>query len=130
MRKTCLGWAATVALAIVVVPAIHAASAKITAKALRTLATDGDRFGGCMVQLNRNVAVLAANLPEPVVLNCPGSWVTFSCSGRHTTKEAAARMFESAKMGFELDKTLILEVTDEKKHHGHCYARRIDVKKD
>lgn len=83
-----------------------------------------------MVQLNRNIAILAANLPEPVVLNCPGSWVTFSCSGVHTTKEAGARMFESAKMGFEQEKTLVLEVTDEKKHHGHCYARRIDVKKD
>ena len=130
MRKTCLGWAATVVLAIVVVPASHAALAKITAKAQRTLATDGGRFGGCMVQLNRNIAVLAANLPEPVVLNCPGSWVTFSCSGVHTTKEAGARMFESAKMGFEQEKTLILEVTDEKKHHGHCYVRRIDVKKN
>ncbi|MCY3814640.1 MAG: hypothetical protein OXH15_22910 [Gammaproteobacteria bacterium] len=130
MRKKCLRWAATAVLAVFVVPASHAATAKITAKALRTLATDGDRFGGCMVQLNRNVAVLAANLPDPVVLNCPGSWVTFSCSGIHTTKEASARMFDSAKMGFELDKPLILEVTDEKKHQGHCYVRRIDVKKD
>lgn len=108
----------------------YAASAKIEAKALRTLATDGERFGGCMIQLNRNLAALAAELPDPVVLNCPGSWVTFSCSGTHTTKDAAARMFDSAKMAFELEKTVVLEVTDEKKHHGHCYARRVDVKKN
>lgn len=109
--------------------ATYAASAKIEAKAVRTLATDGTRFGGCMVQLDRNLAVVAAELPDPVALNCPGAWVTFSCSGTHTTKDAAARMFDSAKMGFELGRTLVLEVTDERTHHGHCFARRVDVKR-
>ena len=116
--------------ALAIAATSHAVSAKIEAKAVRTLATDGARFGGCMVQLNRKVAVLAANLPEPIALDCPGHWVTFSCAGTHTTKDAALRMFESAKMGFELDKTLVLEVTDERKHNGHCYARRVDVKKN
>ena len=117
-------------LAATIATAGHAAAAKIEARVVRTLTTDGVRFGGCMVQLDRRIAVLAADLAQPVVLNCPGSWVTFSCSGTHTSKDAAERMFESAKSAFSLEKTIVLEVTDTKKHHGHCYAQRVDVKKN
>ena len=116
--------------AIAAATAGHAASAKIEAKVVRTLTTDGTRFGGCMVQLNHRIATLAAELRQPVMLECPGAWVTFSCSGTHTKVEAADRMFESAKMAFALDRTVVLEVTDAKKHHGHCYAHRVDVKKN
>ena len=39
-------------------------------------------------------------------------------------------MFESAQMAFALDRELMVEVTDEMKHNGHCYARRVDVLRD
>ena len=104
---------------------VHADAAleRIEAKATRTLTTGDGRFGGCMVQLDESLADAG--------LNCPNSnWVTFSCTGVHTSKDEGFRMFESAQMAFALDKTLVLEVDDSKKHNGHCYARRVDVKKN
>ena len=98
-----------------------AAIERIEAKAIRTLTTGDGRFGGCMVQLDQN--------PSDSGLNCT-SWVTFSCTGVHTSMDEGFRMFESAQMAFALDKTIVLEVDDGKKHNGHCYARRVDVKKN
>ena len=102
---------------------VHADAAveRIEAKAQRTLTTGDGRFGGCMVQVDQGLADAG--------LNCT-NWVTFSCTGVHTSKDEGFRMFESAQMAFALDKTIVLEVTDEKKHNGHCYARRVDVKKN
>ena len=102
---------------------VSAAVERIEAKAVRTLTTGDGRFGGCMVQLDEGLADAG--------LNCPNSnWVTFSCTGVHASKDDGFRMFESAQMAFALDKTLVLEVDDSKKHNGHCYARRVDVKKN
>ncbi len=102
---------------------VHAGAAveRIEAKAERTLTTGDGRFGGCMVQLDQSLSDKG--------LNCT-NWVTFSCTGVHTSKDEGFRMFESAQMAFALDKTLVLEVDDERKHNGHCYARRVDVKKN
>ena len=100
-----------------------AAVERIEGKAVRTLTTGDGRFGGCMVQLEKRLAEAG--------LNCPGNWVTFSCTGVHASKEEdGSRMFESAQLAFSLDKTIVVEVDDEKKHNGHCYARRVDVKKN
>ena len=57
----------------------HGAVERVEGKAVRTLTTGDGRFGGCMVQLNRRLAETG--------LSCPGNWVTFSCSGVHTSKE-------------------------------------------
>ena len=109
--------------ALLLAAPVHAVIATIEAKAIRTLTTGDGRFGGCMVQLDESLSDSG--------LNCPSSnWVTFSCTGEHTSKDEGFRMFESAQMAFALDKTIVLEVTDEKKHNGHCYARRVDVKKN
>ena len=108
---------------LVLLSAVHVSAAieRIEAKAIRTLTTGDGRFGGCMVQLDESLSDAG--------LNCT-NWVTFSCTGEHTSKDEGFRMFESAQMAFALDKTIVLEVTDEKKHNGHCYARRVDVKKN
>ena len=108
-------------LALLLAAGVHAAVATVEAKAIRTLTTGDGRFGGCMVQLDESLSDAG--------LNCT-NWVTFSCTGVHTSKDEGFRMFESAQMAFALDKTLVLEVNDEKKHNGHCYARRVDVKKN
>ena len=100
----------------------EAAVERVQGKAVRTLTTGDGRFGGCMAQLNKRLSDAG--------LNCPGNWVTFSCTGVHASKEDGSRMFESAQMAFSLDKTIVVEVDDEKKHNGHCYARRVDVKKN
>ena len=98
-----------------------AAVERVEGKAVRTLTTGDGRFGGCMVQLEESLTDAG--------LNCT-NWVTFSCTGVHTSKDEGFRMFESAQMAFALDKTIVLEVDDSKKHNGHCYARRVDVKKN
>ena len=110
-----------VSLCLLLVVSASAAVERVEAKAMRTLTTGDGRFGGCMVQLDRH--------PRDSGLACT-NWVTFSCSGVHTSKDEGFRMFESAQMAFALDKTMVLEVNDEKKHNGHCYARRVDVKKN
>ena len=102
--------------------AAHGAVERVQGKAVRTLTTGDGRFGGCMVQLNKRLADTG--------LNCPGNWVTFSCTGVHASKEDGSRMFGSAQMAFSLDRTIVVEVDDGKKHNGHCYARRVDVKKN
>lgn len=109
--------------ALVMLSAIHASAevARIEGKAVRTLTTGDGRFGGCMVQMDQRLADAG--------LDCT-KWVTFSCTGVHTSKDEGFRMFESAQMAFALDKTLVLEVRDDKKHNGHCYAQRVDVKKN
>lgn len=108
---------------LVLLSAVHTSAAveRVEAKAVRTLTTGDGRFGGCMVQLDQSLAEAG--------LSCT-NWVTFSCTGVHTSKDEGFRMFESAQMAFALDKTIVLEVNDEKKHNGHCYARRVDVKKN
>ena len=99
---------------LVLLSAVNAGAAveRIEAKVVRTLTAGDGRFGGCMVQLDESLADAG--------LNCT-NWVTFSCTGAHTSKEEASRMFESAQMAFSLDKTIVVEVNDEKKHNGHCY---------
>ena len=86
-----------------------------------TAGTKSGGWGGCMVQLD-------VNLKETVTgIDCHGSWVTFSCTGVHTTKSQGLLMFESAQLAFTLNKRVYLQVDDERKHGGHCFARRIDV---
>ena len=97
----------------------QATTVAVTANVVRTLVADQDRFGGCMAKLDQVLANSG--------LDCPGTWVSFSCSGTFTPKDIAYRMFDSAQMAFALGKLVSVQVDDTKKHNGHCYARRIDV---
>lgn len=88
----------------------------------RTLASEDDRFGGCMARLDKSAA------DEGLNVECPASpWVTFSCSGVHTSKSNALRMFDSAQMAFALGRTVRVELDDSRKHNSFCFVRRIDV---
>ena len=99
----------------------HAVTTSFMATVERTLVADEDRWGGCMVYTNVTLSDLG--------LDCRGRWVTFSCSGVHTTKDVAYRMFDSAQMAMALTKPVRLYVSDQKKHNDYCYANRIDVLK-
>lgn len=68
----------------------------------------------------------AARLP----CNCPAKWVTFSCSGVHTSKSNALRMYDSAQLAFVTGRTVQLWVDDTRNHNGHCFVSRIDVEAD
>jgi hypothetical protein len=104
---------------VVLSPFSQAATASFQATVERTLVADADRWGGCMARTNVTLADLG--------VDCYSRWVTFSCSGVHTTKDVAYRMFDSAQMAMALDKQVWLSVTDQKKHNGYCFANRIDV---
>ena len=98
-----------------------AAVASFQATVTRTLATAGDSFGGCMVALSVS--------PSDEGLMCPvdKKWVTFSCSGTHTSKANALRMLDAAQLAFVTGRSVQIWVNDAKTHNGYCFVERIDV---
>lgn len=90
-----------------------------------TLVENQGNLGGCMVHLEDSPATSA----ELTGLRCPTdrNWVTFSCTGVHTNKVNAERMFDSALMAFALNRRVKVYVDDEKKHGRYCYVFRLDV---
>ena len=102
---------------------VQAATEQVVAEVRRTLAVADDNFGGCMVALSVS--------PSDKGLDCPTSkWVTFSCSGVHTSKSNALRMYDSALLAFATGRTVRVWVDDTRKHNGHCFVSRIDVDAD
>lgn len=99
------------------VPAFGAA-ALITSTVERTL-SDTENFGGCM-------ALLAAPIAS-VGLDCPGTWVSFSCTGDFAPKEAALRNFDAAQIAMLTGSSVRIAVYDDKKHNGNCFGRRIEI---
>ena len=99
--------------------AAAATTENFTAKITRTLASEENVFGGCMVLLNKS--------PVSEGLDCFSSWVTFSCTGEHLNKSSALRMFDSAQMAFLMDRTVRVYVDDTRKHNRRCLVTRIDV---
>ena len=99
--------------------ALHADVVSITAKVTRTMVVADNRWGGCAAQLS--VAPADEGLP-----NC-GKWVTFSCTGVHTSKSRALVMFDQAQMAFALDRRVRVFVDDAKTHNGICFVDRIEL---
>ena len=96
-----------------------AASAFVTANVTRVLMSGDERWGGCMALLSVNVQ---AHLPS-----CGPSWVSFSCTGDFADKVQAYRMVDQAQLALTSGKQVTVQVHDDKKHNGYCYASRIDV---
>jgi len=99
----------------------QATTESIDTSITRTLAAADGAFGGCMAALD--VA------PSDSGLDCPAGnkWVTFSCSGEHTTRSDALRMYDSAQMAFITGRKVRVWVDDTRKHNGFCFVTRIDV---
>jgi len=106
-------------LALLSSPVANADTAMISAKVKRVLLTGNGQYGGCMVLLTTSVN---ASLP-----NCPGSWVSLSCTGDFSPKDSAYRMLDVAQMAKALNSTIYVFVDDTKKHNGYCYSNRIDI---
>ena len=119
-KKVCQVGLALLFLAALALP-LQAATMELKAVTIeRTLTTTDEKFGGCMVWLSVS--------PTDEGLSCGnGNWVTFSCSGEHTSKSSALRMFDSAQMAFVMGRTVSVTVDDEKKHDSRCFVSRIDV---
>ena len=58
-------------------------------------------------------------------LDCPGRWVTLSCTGEHARHEDARRMFDQMRDAFAREAPVEVRVTDDTKHDGHCRATRL-----
>ncbi len=93
-------------------------SARVRTHVVRTLATT-HRHGGCMAELDISLGETG--------LNCPGSWVAFSCDGTHASRTNASRMFRDAQLAFGFGSPVSVSLTEHRKHNGHCVANRIDV---
>ena len=109
------------ALCVAYVPASYAATVKVKGSIQKTTVADEGRWGGCLAQLDKDLADSG--------LDCPGKWVTFSCSGAYTEKDVAYRMFDQAQMAFALGKKVEVYVDDTKTHNEYCYANQIRVLK-
>ena len=111
--------AALIASVLFTVP-VQGTTAEVVAEVRRTLTVADERFGGCMVALSVS--------PSDEGLDCPTSkWVTFSCSGTHTSKSNALRMYDSAQLAFVTGREVRVWVDDTRKHNGHCFVSRLDV---
>ena len=99
----------------------QATTVSMEARVTRTLAAADGSFGGCMAALDVS--------PSESGLDCPvgGKWVTFSCTGEHTTVADALRMYDSAQLAFVTGRRVRVWVDDTRKHNGHCFVSRIDV---
>ena len=112
--------AAALATSVLLTIPAQATTKQVVAEVRRTLTMSDDRFGGCMVALSVS--------PSEEGLDCPETkWVTFSCTGTHTSKSNALRMYDSAQLAFVTGRTVRVWVDDTKKHNGHCFVDRIDV---
>ena len=113
------------ALGFLMLPLVPTSAAVVKVEGVtvtKTLAATDDRYGGCMAELSVSLAAQGLRCPNPA-----SRWVTFSCTGTHTSKSSAMRMLDSAQLAFAMGKTVDVWVDDEKSHNGHCFAERIDV---
>lgn len=60
-------------------------------------------------------------------VNCPGTSVSFSCTGTYHSKDLAFYMLDQAQLALSLNKQVVVRVDDTKKHDSYCVATRIDV---
>ena len=120
MTRMVTKWAMAVCILAASATAQESSITEVTAKVTRTLVVADDRWGGCAAQLD-------TSLVDEGLANCNDKWITFSCSGDHTGKSSAMRMFDQAQMAFALGRQVRVYVDDSKTHNGFCFVNRIDV---
>lgn len=120
IRRSVKCMAVALSMSVVLTVPAQARTAEIETEIRRTLTVADDRFGGCMVALEVS--------PSEEGLDCPtAKWVTFSCTGEHTSKSSALRMYDSAQLAFVTGRNVRVWVDDTKKHNNYCFVSRIDV---
>ena len=122
IRKAIIGVAALF-LSALSAP-LWAAQATMTSTVTQTLATSGERWGGCAARLADGVA--SGDLNMDMCRNA--NWVTFDCAGSMgTSKASAQRMFDSAQMAAVTGGAVRITVTDEGPINGMCRSTAIYV---
>lgn len=88
-------------------------------KITQMINTAGKLYGGCMMQLTKNISTVNSS--------CRTNWVTLSCDGQlENSVTQASAMWNSAQMAFALDKTIRVRVSNNK-INGYCHADYIRV---
>ena len=111
--------AMSVAMLLAVGGQAIAASNYFAANVNRVLMMGDERYGGCMAALSVS--------PQSVLPSCGGGWVSFSCTGDFAEPVQAYRMVDQAQLALTTNKRVLVEIHDDKKHNGYCYASRIDI---
>ena len=106
-----------VLLAVFWSPTSHTAVEGRSGKVTSIMAHD-TLYGNCMIYI-----------ASTSTIDCPGGWVSLSCSGQLNTRSNAARMLEMAQMAYATNTNVYVNVTDEKKHNGYCVVNRLDISK-
>jgi hypothetical protein len=88
-----------------------------SAKVSRVLAHHSD-FGICAVELAKKNSSLDCS-----------NWITFDCDGEFegNTKAAANHKFNIAQLAWVTNKSVKVQITDNRKINGMCFANRIEV---
>lgn len=119
VSKVLKGALAVFAVSVGTVPALAATEWITNATVMATQASEDSVVGGCVAQLDKSATQ---------AVDCGSSgWVAFSCSGEHTSKATAMRLFDSAQMAMALGRTVRVEVDDSRKHGPFCFATRVRV---
>ena len=94
----------------------------VSGKVARIAALTNGSIGECAVMLDVDIV-------EETGIDCNQHWITFDCAGRQATfgKAAAARMFDSAKLAYAMDRGIRVWLRPEAKIGEFCIASRIDV---
>ena len=113
----------TIALFLLVINmnSLYATRAYVIANIKQTLLSMPDIYGSCMVRVD---------IPETLTsygVDCPGQWISLSCTGDFHPKDIAYKMFDTAQMSLAIGANVQIEVNDLKKHNGYCVAERMDI---
>lgn len=98
---------------------VHAGTVWVEGEVEQVAATGDGRFGGCMVELDTELADTG--------LDCVERWVTFGCAGDNPGNEDAGRVFEALRTAVVAGKSVGMRVSDEDKRDGYCHASRIKI---
>lgn len=85
---------------------------------VRTLLVHDTDFGGCMARLAVDMRQVSGN-------EC-GEWVAFSCTNELLDADASSRLWDSVQLAYITKKNIRVQVDPNKKHNGHCVAKRVD----
>jgi hypothetical protein len=104
---------------VVVCSSITAATGILSGVKVDRILLSGDNlYGGCMARLSKPIASTG--------LDCPDSWVSFSCTGEFSSKTEAQRLLSGAQLAYVSGNDVLVAVTDSFKHNGYCVAYRLD----
>ena len=120
MNKSLVFFSALVPILLAQPSDVKAVTGGLTATVSKVM-VNATAYGGCMALLSKTISSAS-----PAV-NCPGNWISFSCTGTYASKDLAFFMLDQAQLALSLNKNVTVYVDDTKKHNGYCFANRIEV---